>query len=201
MDQEPLVAVGEREEQAPERHQPLQQARCAGPVVEGEAEAGGAPLVGGGSDEDVHLLVPAGRRARIGMEEEQPRPLRLRRAGRELPAAPGLHHRHPRPVRAGNVCGAVLRAAVGDHDVHADSALFEARDAARQSGERRAESVGGVEGRYHDAEQSRHGADDGRWPQQRQSRPGSQSRDNCRDSAVETVLDPPAPGLQSYRQR
>ena len=197
MDQQPLVAVGEREEEASERHQPLQQARGGGPVVEGEAEAGGAALVGGLADEGAHLLVPAGCRARIGVEEEQPRPLGRCRAGRELAAAPGLCRDHPRPVPAGFLGGAVARAAVGDHDLHADSALFEARDAAAQVGERRAEIGHGVEGRDHDAEESRHGADDGCWPVQRQSRPIHNpetmldpSGKCCRDS------DPPAPASE-----
>ena len=90
MDQEPLVAVGEREEAAAECHKPFQQPRDGGSVVESEAKAGGAALVAGCIDEGAHLLVPAGCGVRIGVEEEQPRTLSGRRAGCELPAAPGL---------------------------------------------------------------------------------------------------------------
>ena len=95
------------------------------------------------------------------MEEEQPRTLSGRRAGCELPAAPGLRFDKPRPVPAGFIGGAVPRAAVGDHDLDRSSALGQPRDPGRRIGKGRAENTGGVEGRDHDAEDGRHGADDG----------------------------------------
>ena len=86
------------------------------------------------------------------MEEEQPRAFGRRRAGRELPAAPGLGLHEPRPVAAGFVGGAVARAAVGDHDLDRGSALSKPRDTGGQIGKGGAENAGGVEGGDHDAE-------------------------------------------------
>ena len=51
---------------------------------------------------------------RVGVEEEQPRARRRLCPGRKLPAATRLRFDHPRAVAAGFVGGAVPRAAVGD---------------------------------------------------------------------------------------
>ena len=124
-------------------------------IVEGEAEAGGTALVGRLGDEGAHLRVPARSRARIGVEEEQPRARRRLRPGRKLPAPPGLRLHHPRTVAAGVVSGAVLRAAVGDHHLgRYPRAPPAARGHARHTVERRAEHAGGLEGRNHDADVS-----------------------------------------------
>ncbi len=88
-----MIAVRQREEEAPQADQPFQQARHEAFVVEREAERGGGwraasrrhPL-----DEALRLFLPAGLEHRVGMQEEEPIAACGARAGLELSASPPL---------------------------------------------------------------------------------------------------------------
>ena len=87
VDQQALVAIGQRQSTAAPGDQALQPAGARVAAVEREAEIAG-PSGACPADVRAHRLLPAGRQPRIGMQQQQPVASRGRRAGGELRAAP-----------------------------------------------------------------------------------------------------------------
>lgn len=87
---QPLIAIGKREDEAAQRHHSFEQAGFHAETVEGKGEARSPVIVllVSAFDKGRHLLLPARAGKGIGMQEKKPGPARLRGAGGKLGATP-----------------------------------------------------------------------------------------------------------------